>query len=154
MRFIDGENDDVFLEYKNDDDPNGEHVLIIPEYQNQLLFTKHKIRGIEFPGGKKEQDESALKAMQRELYEETGAEVLEHHYIAQYFVKRKHGQSFSKDVFFVKVKSLKSRTDYYETAGPILFKEVSEISEGEKSYLLNDPAILHCLERVRKLGLY
>ena len=62
------------LTYKaNTDNPTGNHVLAIPVYQGKLLFTRHKNRGIEFPGGKREHGESSIDAIQRELYEETGA---------------------------------------------------------------------------------
>jgi nucleoside triphosphatase YtkD len=62
------------LNYKNENDmPNGNHVLAIPVYNNQLLFTNHQHRGIEFPGGKVEISEQSKEAVIRELYEETGA---------------------------------------------------------------------------------
>ena len=55
VKFKDKENDDVFLSFKDENDiPDADHVLVIPIYQGQLLFTKHKIRGIEFPGGKRD----------------------------------------------------------------------------------------------------
>ena len=42
MEFIDQEDRRVTMQYKTDDDiPNGNHVLAIPIFQNQLLFTKH-----------------------------------------------------------------------------------------------------------------
>ena len=44
----------------------------IPVYNNQLLFTNHQHRGIEFPGGKVEISEQSKEAVIRELYEETG----------------------------------------------------------------------------------
>lgn len=50
--------------------PNGNHVLTIPVYNNQLLFTNHQHRGIEFPGGKVEISEQSKEAVIRELYEE------------------------------------------------------------------------------------
>ena len=49
--------------------PNGNHVLTIPVYNNQLLFTNHQHRGIEFPGGKVEISEQSKEAVIRELYE-------------------------------------------------------------------------------------
>ena len=51
--------------------PNGNHVLAIPVYNSQLLFTHHQQRGIEFPGGKVEINEQSKEAVIRELYEET-----------------------------------------------------------------------------------
>ena len=56
MRNVEFEDKDgrvVTLNYKNENDmPNGNHVLAIPVYNSQLLFTHHQQRGIEFPGGK------------------------------------------------------------------------------------------------------
>ena len=141
VKFKDKENDDVFLSFKDEDDiPDADHVLVIPIYQGQLLFTKHKIRGIEFPGGKRE----------------AGALInfKDRHYIAQYCVNRQNGTPFTKDVFMVKVDRLQTKNDYLETDGPLIFNSISDISEAYKSYLLKDAAILKCLERVIELGFY
>ena len=40
-------------------------MLSIPVYNDQLLFTQHKIRGIEFPGGKVEKGETPSEAVLR-----------------------------------------------------------------------------------------
>ena len=157
VKFKDKENDDVFLSFKDEDDiPDADHVLVIPIYQGQLLFTKHKIRGIEFPGGKREAGESSVQACDRELFEETGALInfKDRHYIAQYCVNRQNGTPFTKDVFMVKVDRKKKKNDYLETDGPLIFNSISDISEAYKSYLLKDAAILKCLERVIELGFY
>ena len=104
IRFKDEVNNDVFLEYRNDSDiADGQHVLIIPIYKKNLLLTKHKKRGIEFPGGKIEKGESSLQAAKRELYEETGGMTHEIHYIAQYYVSRNKLPSFYKDVYVVMI---------------------------------------------------
>lgn len=157
VKFKDRENDDVFLSFKDDNAvPNGDHVLVIPVYHNQLLFTKHKIRGVEFPGGKREKGESSEAACERELFEETGAliKTKEKHYIAQYRVARQNGKPFTKDVFMVDVDKLPIQEDYLETEGPRLFDRLSDIPELDKSYLLKDAAILQCLEKVIELGFY
>ncbi|PTK45101.1 nucleoside triphosphatase YtkD, partial [Staphylococcus nepalensis] len=39
-------------------------------------------------------------------------------------------------------------------AGPVTCKHLDEISDEEKSFLLEDEAILKCVERVIELGLY
>ena len=48
MRNVEFEDKDgriVTLNYKNENDmPNGNHVLAIPVYNNQLLFTNHQQR--------------------------------------------------------------------------------------------------------------
>ena len=49
-------------------------AVIIAKYQNQYVLVKHKKRTtLEFPGGKRESNESVLDCAKRELYEETGA---------------------------------------------------------------------------------
>ncbi|OIS27637.1 RNA deprotection pyrophosphohydrolase [Staphylococcus cohnii] len=157
VKFKDKENDDVYLSLKDENDiPDGDHVLVIPIYQGQLLFTKHKLRGIEFPGGKREEGESSEQACKRELFEETGAliNIKDQHYIAQYCVNRQNSLPFTKDVFMVKVDRLQTKNDYLETEGPLLFNSISDIKEERKSYLLKDAAILQCLERVIELGFY
>lgn len=155
MEFLDKDNRRVILTYKTDRDRvDGNHVLAIPTYHNQLLFTRHKQRGIEFPGGKKEADENSVQAINRELFEETGGKIDDIHYIAQYQVMTKDGSRFVKDVFFVNVTELVIKQDYLETAGPVTYKRVDDIPPEERSFLLEDGAILQCLERVYELGLY
>ncbi|WP_251519695.1 MULTISPECIES: RNA deprotection pyrophosphohydrolase [Staphylococcus] len=155
LKFIDQENDDVYLNFKNEhDNADGQHVLVIPIYHNKLLFTKHKQRGIEFPGGKVEPGELSLEAAKRELLEETGARAKTINYLAQYYVDRTNGKGFSKDVYVVHVAAIEQQDDYLETLGPILYRHPDEVPGSDKSYLLKDPAILYCLERVIELGFY
>ena len=54
----------------------------------------------------------------------------------------------------VEIEAITEQPDYFETYGPLLYKSLSEIPEDKKSYLLKDPAILQCLERVIELGFY
>lgn len=155
VKFIDKENDNVYLTYKNDNDKaDGEHVLIIPNFQGKLLFTQHSQRGIEFPGGKIEPGETSVEAAKRELHEETGGNAKTFHYVAQYYVERTCGKRFTKDVFMTIVDSLEEQQDYFETKGPLCFERVSDIPIEEKSFLLEDAAILQCLERVMEIGFY
>ena len=67
MEFLDKDNRRVTMSYKtNNDCPDGNHVLAIPLYKNQLLLLD-KMRGIEFPGGKVEEGEQSIQAIKREL---------------------------------------------------------------------------------------
>lgn len=155
VKFWDKDNRQVNLTFKTDNEvANGNHVLAIPTFENQLLFTKHNIRGIEFPGGKREHGESSIDAVTRELYEETGAKVKNIHYIAQYRIETHDQLQFVKDVYFIEVDSLVSKNNYLETAGPVLYKCINDIDEAEKSFLLQDSTILKCVERVQSLGFY
>ena len=50
MEFIDQDDRRVTMQYKTDNDiPNGNHVLAIPIFQNQLLFTKHSKKRYRVP---------------------------------------------------------------------------------------------------------
>lgn len=156
MIIYDQFNHKIELVFKNQKDiPDGEHVLSIPNFYGKYLLTQHKKRGIEFPGGKKEPGESSELAVKRELYEETGATINHLVYIAQYTVYHTTGEKwFTKDVFFVDVMDINEKSDYLETNGPVLCDDLNAISDDEKSYLLEDEAILLCVERVKALGLY
>lgn len=158
MRNVEFEDKDgrvVTLNYKNENDmPNGNHVLAIPVYNSQLLFTHHQQRGIEFPGGKVEISEQSKEAVIRELYEETGAIAKFIYYFAQYRIKTEHDEPFIKDVYFVEVSHLEYVDTYYETLGPCLYHHINDIPLNKRSFLINDKAILHCLERVKTLGFY
>ncbi|CDR58928.1 phosphohydrolase [Staphylococcus argenteus] len=155
VKFRDKDNRQVNLTFKKDNEvADGNHVLAIPTFKNQLLFTKHNIRGIEFPGGKREHGESSIEAVTRELYEETGAKVKNIHYIAQYTIDIHEKTDFVKDVYFIEVESLVNKKDYLETAGPVLFKCINDIELTHQSFLLQDSTILKCVERVQSLGFY
>lgn len=155
VKFRDKDNREVTLTYKNHTNvPNGNHVLSIPVYNDQLLFTQHKIRGIEFPGGKVEKGETPSEAVLRELYEETGAIARSCYYFAQYEVTTNDDELFLKDVFFIEVSHFEAHHTYYETNGPSLFENVTDIPHEKQSFLVQDATILKCIERVRALGFY
>lgn len=71
------------------------HVLILPFWQGKLLFTRHRKRGIELPGGKVESGESSLAAAVREAFEETGAILDGIERIGQYTIN----QEMVKDIY-------------------------------------------------------
>lgn len=155
MEFLDKDNRRVTMSYKtNNDCPDGNHALAIPLYKNQLLFTQHKMRGIEFPGGKVEEGEQSIQAIKRELFEETGGIPETIDYIAQYQVHTFDNSIFKKDVYIVKVKSFEEKSDYLETRGPLLFDNINSIPLDKQSYLIQDNAILKCVERMIELGYY
>ena len=155
MQFVDKDGRRVDLDYRSACDvADGDHVLALAIYKEQWLFTKHALRGIEFPGGKKEAGERSYDALCRELYEETGGTIQQAYYIAQYEVHTGMNQSFKKDVYVVIVDAIHKRDDYLETLGPISFKRIADIPQEEQSYLLQDTTIVQCLERVYELGFY
>ncbi|MBF2574385.1 nucleoside triphosphatase YtkD [Listeria welshimeri] len=107
-------------------------VLIIPKTKDGWLFTEHKIRGLEFPGGKGEHGETNLDAAKRELMEETGAISDEFHFVADYLVESKE-RTFTKRVYTAKVLSIKTQVDYLETKGPVIL-------QGDLSKFILQPA--------------
>lgn len=48
------------------------HVFVLSRYKGRWVLTKHRERGFEFPGGKREAGESIEETAIREVYEETG----------------------------------------------------------------------------------
>src|SRR5699024_620260 len=78
------------------------HVWVICKYNHQWLLTEHKERGLEFPGGKVEEGETAEQAAVREVKEETGGIVGFLEYIGQYYVNGKNGDVI-KNVYFANI---------------------------------------------------
>jgi len=128
-----------------------EHVIVICYKEGQWLLTKHKKRGLEFPGGKSEAGESIEAAAKREVYEETGALIKELHWVAQYEVFAPN-KSFCKAVYFAHIDQLIKKVDYFETDGPILLTE-SEIEKRSKkmfSYIMKDSVMDFCLQHIKE----
>ncbi|MDQ7862293.1 NUDIX domain-containing protein [Peribacillus frigoritolerans] len=46
--------------------------FVLSRYKGRWVLTKHRERGFEFPGGKREAGESIEETAIREVYEETG----------------------------------------------------------------------------------
>lgn len=93
------------------------HVLLILKYEDKWLLTKHRTRGIEFPGGKTEQGESIEAAVIREAYEETGATITNSKQFAEYVVES--NQTFCKAVFTADFVSIEENPTLHETEGAI-----------------------------------
>jgi|SRR5690625_1340559 len=127
------------------------HVWVICKYDDQWLLTKHRGRGMEFPGGKVEAGETAEVAAVREVMEETGGIVQDLQYIAQYFVSGKSG-TIIKNVYFATIKALEKQTTYFETLGPVLLDEIPENIKEQKQYsfMMKDGVLCHCLPYIRR----
>ncbi|WP_042222759.1 RNA deprotection pyrophosphohydrolase [Oceanobacillus manasiensis] len=136
-----------FLNQPFSNDPR--HVWVICKYRDKWLLTKHKERGLEFPGGKVEIGETAEQAAEREVMEETGGTIKDLYYIGQYYVygKREH---VAKNVYFAIVDSLLPQKDYYETEGPKLLNAMPPNIKQSKafSFIMKDDVLYRCIERI------
>nr|WP_256217713.1 HAD-IA family hydrolase [Paenibacillus sp. OV219] len=84
------------------------YVVIIAEYNNQLIIIRNKSRELwELPGGKKELHEDLIQAASRELYEETGAIRFELNPFSIYMMNGSYGM-----MFYAKVNELADLPDY------------------------------------------
>ncbi|MDG5473559.1 nucleoside triphosphatase YtkD [Jeotgalibacillus sp. ET6] len=121
------------------------HVWILTRYQNKWIVTKHKQRGLEFPGGKVEAGETLKEAAIREIREELGGEAGELHYIGQYRVEDQ--LPFIKAVFFTELVMLHPQEHYFETAGPLIVGDhLESVRMGDEfSFLMKDDVLTHAL---------
>ncbi|MCL7747890.1 RNA deprotection pyrophosphohydrolase [Halalkalibacter alkaliphilus] len=133
---------------------NAKHIWVVCRYNGSWLLTRHKMRGLEFPGGKVEKGETLVDAAKREVREETGAEIEALHFIGQYEVKC--GQSIMyKTIFFATISNVAKKTYYYETNGPVLLEELpAELSsQSEFSFIMKDQVLTYTMEQINKLQL-
>lgn len=132
---------------------NPKHVWVLCRYEGKWLLTKHKERGLEFPGGKVEGGETPLEAASREVLEETGGEVANLTYIGQYEVFL--DERIVKNIYYAEIKSLLHKEDYLETAGPKLLKELPDNIKNDKqfSFIMKDDVLQYSLKRVQEKGL-
>ena len=128
------------------------HVLVLTRYQNAWLLTKHKTRGLEFPGGKVEQGELAEDAAIREVLEETGGVVKTLHYVGQYYVNGKNDQII-KNVYYADVNQLIEREDYLETFGPTWVKDLPKQIKTDPAYsfIMKDDIIQFAIKKIKQL---
>src|SRR5690625_202881 len=145
--FIDYYKNKVTLSF--DDHPYSEqpkHVWVICKYNKKWLLTRHKDRGLEFPGGKVEEGETAEEAAIREVMEETGGHIQSIRFVGQYYVEGKGG-NIIKNVYFSEVDELMEQEHYFETEGPILLDELPEKIKHHKEYnfMMKDDVLTYSL---------
>lgn len=152
-KFKDVNGNDVNLSFKqNAFSTEAKHVLVICQFGDQWLLTKHSKRGLEFPGGKMEVGETIEEAAIREVYEETGAKVSSLIFIGEYEVVEE-SHSFVKAIFFARVKELDVKNDYLETDGPALVEDplLAKRFQSEFSFIMQDEVIERALKRIHEL---
>jgi 8-oxo-dGTP diphosphatase len=128
------------------------HVLVICQYKDAWYLTNHKVRGLEFPGGKVEQGESLTEAAHREVYEETGAIMGDLFQLGEYRVTDDKNL-FVKAVFWGKIKTIDKTNNYYETNGPVAVKgDILRLRFGEEySFIMKDEVIQECINHIYKI---
>ncbi|MEC5424886.1 nucleoside triphosphatase YtkD [Virgibacillus sp. C22-A2] len=151
--FRDYYNNQVKLSFDNhpfSDQPK--HVWVICRYKDRWLLTKHKERGLEFPGGKVEEGETAKQAALREVKEETGGSVDNLHYVGQYFVSGK-SENVIKNVYYAKIDKLVQQKSYFETEGPVLLESIPEnIKYNQQfSFIMKDEVLKHCMDHIKNV---
>ena len=151
-KFKDINGGDVILSFQeNAFEKSAHHVLVICKYEGKWLLTKHKVRGLEFPGGKMDKGESLEDAARREVMEETGAVLIRLESIGEYQVSDKE-DLFVKRIFYGEVEKILPQDDYLETGGPVLVSGdiLVERMKDEYSFIMKDDVIKHSLEFLSK----
>ena len=152
LTFIDFYKNKVELSFEKDYfSDNTKHVWVICKLNGNWLLTRHEDRGIEFPGGKVEEGETADEAAVREVYEETGGVVETLLKIGQYKVTAKH-DIVIKNIYFAEISELVEKEHYFETNGPVLLKELPQKIKQNKQYsfIMKDDVLTHSLRWLEK----
>jgi 8-oxo-dGTP diphosphatase len=93
-------------------------VVVYPFYRGKLVFTAHKKRGIELPGGKIKENECPIDAACREVLEECGAVLQNLKLIGQYSIPH---LGIVKAIYTASVRELLDIPFITDTDGPVLF---------------------------------
>ena len=93
------------------------HVLVVLKHKDKWLLTTHKIRGVEFPGGKAEPGETIEEAAIREVMEETGVTIKNLVKFAEYVVYTE--PPFCKAVFTADYVTIDENAERFETNGAL-----------------------------------
>ncbi|SNT07121.1 8-oxo-dGTP diphosphatase [Bacillus sp. OK838] len=116
------------------------HVFVVSRYKGRWVLTKHRERGLEFPGGKREAGESIEETAIREVYEETGGLVGQLQFLGQYKV-HDPVKPIVKSIFYANLREVKKKEDYLETDGPIFLEALPAVLGEEFSFIMKDEIV-------------
>ena len=131
-----------------------EHVFIICRYEGKWVLTNHKIRGFEFPGGKREKGETLIQAAIREVYEETGGVINKEPIVIGEYKVQNGETAFIKRIYFAEIDTFHTQDHYFETNGPVL-KDGNLLKERvnpEFSFIMKDDVVRLSLQRIETAG--
>lgn len=112
------------------------HVLVIAKNENGWLLTKHPKRGIEFPGGKVEENETLEEAAIRETLEETNVTVINCEWFVEYMVYAE--EPFCKAVFVANIGYINEEGTNFETEGAIWLSTEELLNNMHLSFHMKD----------------
>jgi 8-oxo-dGTP diphosphatase len=110
-------------------------VLIIAFYKGKLVLVRHHSRGWELPGGNREEGESIIQTVIREMYEEAGGELELIERVGQYLIYEQGQLLFVKNIYISKVSALSELPKGFETEEVMLLDAIPKQSE-----IMEDPA--------------
>ncbi|MFC4355855.1 prolyl oligopeptidase family serine peptidase [Chryseomicrobium palamuruense] len=150
MQFQDGRGIPVTLSFKEHSfAESATHILVIVRKRHQFLLTEHQERGFEFPGGKVEADEMPEEAAFREVYEETGVEISDLQFFAEYRVETE--TPFVKRVFLAKYLDERPFHAEHETKGRV-WRTIREIEhQPNKSFYMTDAGMETMVSKLKQL---
>lgn len=122
------------------------HVLIVLKHDGKWLLTKNLVRGIEFPGGKREAGEKIAEAAIRETLEETGVTITDVEKFAQYVVH--DTVPFYKTVFTGRVIHINENYERQETEGAFWMTNRELVICDELSFYMKDAGMSAILKWV------
>lgn len=124
------------------------HVLALVQHQGKWLCAVHRVRGVEFPGGKQEEGETLLQAAAREVYEETQVHIKDVEWFAYYVV---HTETpFCKAVFTAKVEDIEAFVGEYETTGRLWLTTDELLHHPNLSFYMRDAGMKKMLQEVNR----